>query len=164
MIYIKISESEIQEAKRIIDSSYFFNDFVSYEERVCGVIGENAVREYLGKPRIKLLEFDGGFDILWNGFKTDIKTMKRKSDPRPDWVNNCHLFDLQKKSDAFIFCSFNTRTKILIICGWGTNELIKKVGKYYEKGSIRIRDNGTRFKMKNDIYEIKNSQLLTVYR
>ena len=120
------------------------------------------VRKHLGFPPLIPNGFDGGYDIEWNGYKVDIKSMERKVNPRLDYVNN--FVDVQRnhQADAFMFCSVNTRTKNLWVCGWITKEEFMEKATLYKKGEYRTRADGTSFQLDADNWEIQNNRLHSI--
>ena len=133
----------------------------SLEEQLTGLIGQNTILDALNFPLITGKEgFDGGFDLILFGKKVDIKTMGRTTDVRDYYVNN--FIGLQKnyKTDLYIFCSLNKLKEELTICGWITKKDLLNKADFYKKGEQRVRSDGSSFKTKADLYEIKNSKLI----
>lgn len=168
MIDILIKNNIIDYSKRLIKEINFGNrGFADGNKRqqYIGIVGENVIRDYLG---IKLIEFknefDGGYDINWNTYKADVKTMERKVKPTLEYVNNVLDTQMNYQANAFIFCSINSKTKILTICGWITKDEFKKYGDYYPIGSIRKRNDNTSFELHSGNWEIKNKYLHKFYK
>jgi hypothetical protein len=159
LINIKLNKDIIDYSRKLVRNNNFgqrgkFDGTKS--QQFLGIVAENTVREYYG---FKLIEptnhWDGGFDIDWNGHKTDIKTVIRTVEPKPNYV--CNFYELQKHyvSTAFIFTSINTKDKILTICGWIEKYLFFQKAQKFETGSKRFRSNGTQFESTTNHYEIK---------
>jgi len=133
------------------------------EQQLVGIIGQTVVSDLFDLPWIDGSKgFDGGVDLVYKDITLDVKTMGRTTDVRPYYVNN--FIGLQKKYDvdAYIFASFNKRSKELTIVGWLPKELLDKRADFFPKGSIRTRSDGTKFATFTDLYEIKNSDLFDI--
>ena len=59
----------------------------------------------------------------------------------------------------YVFCSYHKTKKELTICGWITKEDFVLKRRFYKKGSLRTRSDGSTFKTFSDLYEIDNSDL-----
>jgi len=167
MIKIKINDGLIDFVEDLLKKHNFGNRGFAdgnYEEQKTGLIGQTAIQRNFNLPDPEGSNgFDGGEDFRFNNLVIDVKTMGRKVDPKPEYVNN--FIGLQKdyKSEILIFCSFNKITNILTVCGWiSKKEFIKKAN-FYPKGTMRFRDDGTSFITKADLFEIKNKNLNQVY-
>ena len=91
MIDIKLEKDIIEYTKEIVKNNNFGQRGI-YDGTILnqyyGVLAENTVRNYMGVDLIMPKGFDGGWDVIYKGFKSDIKTMNRKSYPKPYYVNN----------------------------------------------------------------------------
>ena len=129
-------------------------------QQFIGVLSENYIRYILDLPLMKLEDdFDGGYDLIWNDMKVDVKSMERKGFPKPHYVNNVLASQMSYQAEAFIFCSVNVPKKVLTICGWITKEDFKDKAKLYTQESGRRRDDGTIMSLKADNWEIENRYL-----
>ena len=88
--------------------------------------------------------------------------MGRTTDVRDYYVNN--FIGLQKDypTDAFIFTSLNINKNELTVVGIISKIKLLEKANFYKKGSLRRRSNGTSFRTKADLYEIKNNQLTDI--
>jgi hypothetical protein len=122
-------------------------------------LGEILVKKYLCVDDSFNNGFDGGFDLIFNGKRIDVKTMGRTVDVKSYYVNNFVSYQKDFNCDIYIFCSLNKLKNILTICGWVTkNELIERA-LFYDKGTIRKRSNNSQFTLKAPTYEIENNKL-----
>jgi hypothetical protein len=128
-----------------------------------GLIGELMVHYFLYGQYPNLSEkkdgFDGGFDLIWKGYRIDVKTMERKSFVRPEYVNNFYLMQEIFPADIVVFCSLNKVYNQLEICGWIPKTELGIRGKYYAAGSKRIRSDGSFFFFRQNNYEVENKDL-----
>jgi hypothetical protein len=130
------------------------------EEQTTGVIGQCVVMDMFGVGYVDGSSgFDNGIDISFNGVGLDVKTMGRTVDPRPEYTNNLMASQMSYDTDAYIFCSYNKKSRNLTVCGWLPKSEIRNVGRHYEKGAVRTRADKTTFVTKADMYEIDNSVL-----
>ena len=51
---------------------------------------------------------------------------------------------------------------MLTICGWIPKKNFKELAKFYKKGTMRVRDDGTSFKSFADLWELENKYLYPV--
>tara|TARA_R110000824_G_scaffold28889_1_gene96610 strand:+ start:638 stop:1141 length:504 start_codon:yes stop_codon:yes gene_type:complete len=131
----------------------------SKEEQFVGLLGEVRVKEFFNIDHKFENGFDGGFDFIYKGKKFDVKTMGRNVDPKPYYVNNFITYQLDYDCDGYIFCSLNKKTNKLSVCGWVTKNELKERADLFIKGQTRKRSDGSVFKLKAPILEIKNSLL-----
>lgn len=129
------------------------------EQQYVGILGEYTVKELLGIDYEELSGFDGGYDLTIKGSKVDIKTMGRSVSPQDHYVNNFIAYQQDFDCDYYVFCSINKTTSILTICGYQDKRTLLDVADFFPEGSVRYRDDGSKFKMKAPTYEIKNSDL-----
>ena len=132
----------------------------SKKDQLIGILAENMVRQYLGHRLVQPNNefFDGGWDIIYKGLRADVKSMNRKVDTKPYYVNNVYDVQLNHNSEAYIFTSLNTKKSNLSICGWVTKKQFVERAKFYKKGTMRERGNGP-FPLEADNWEIENKDL-----
>jgi len=135
----------------------------SKHEQLVGLIGECTVIKYLTGSypnyRDKPDGFDGGYDIIINGNKIDVKCMGRNSYVKPHYVNNFYVIQQDHDSDTLVFTSYHKKNRVLEICGWITKDQLKERAVFYAAGSERSRADGSTFKLRGDNYEVRNDQL-----
>lgn len=128
-----------------------------------GLIGELIVHHYLFENYPNLREkkdgFDGGFDILFNDKRIDVKTMERKSYVRPDFVNNFYIMQEGHNAEIIVFCSYHNTDHVIEICGWLPKPELKKRGIFYAAGTQRHRTDGSSFTFRQDNYEVEVKDL-----
>jgi hypothetical protein len=131
----------------------------STEQQYLGLLGENMVRKYYGIPYSFSEGFDGGHDIILNGYKIDVKTMGRTVDPQPHYANNFVAYQKELDCDILYFTSINKKTSTIFFCGWSWKRDFLNEALYFEQDAIRHRDDGTTFKTLAPLYEISNKNL-----
>lgn len=134
------------------------------DQQMTGAISESVMSNLFGFGYIDASKgFDSGIDIQYNGLKIDVKTMSRKFDPKPDWVNNFTRLQDHYQTQVYIFCSYNVVSNVLTVCGWIDKETFKMKRNLYFKGSERQRADGSVLTLNSDTYEIKNIDLNQCY-
>jgi len=132
-------------------------------KQLVGLIGELTVHHYLFGVYPDLAKrndgFDGGYDMVYNGEKIDVKTMERKTYVRPDYVNNFYWMQESYDAGIIVFCSYHNVANVVEICGWLPKSELSQRGCYYAAGTTRIRRDGTSFIFRQNNYEIENRRL-----
>ncbi len=157
MINLKVTKEVIEHSKKQIDTHNFGQRFEfngNKEQQLTGVIGQSVIMYYFDLGFVENNGFDDGFDLIYCGLKIDVKTMGRKTSVKPYFTNNFVALQDKFNPDAYIFCSYNTITQELTICGWVSKQQFIKKRKFYQKGTKRIRGDGSFFETKADLYEI----------
>jgi hypothetical protein len=132
----------------------------SLRQQMIGLAGQCHVMDMMGFELPKIShEADGGVDINYNGLTLDVKTMERKVEPKPSYVNNVVGLQSHYKTNAYIFCSLNTQNKMLTVCGWIDKPTFLDLATFTPKGQKRYRSDGSTFETKADLYELENSSL-----
>lgn len=161
MIVIELKKSIIDYSKQLIEEINFGQrayDNGNKKEQFIGILSENTIRDYLGYELAEGNGYDGGFDIMYNDMKTDIKSMSRKVDPKPYYVNNIFDAQIKHQSEAYIFSSLNIVNKTLSVCGWITKKEFINKATFYPKGTERTRGKD-KFTLRADNWEIENKHL-----
>jgi hypothetical protein len=163
MIKIIPTEEQISYSKHINDNFNLGNRGYgdgNKQEQYIGILGQIVLADILEINRIKGNEgFDEGIDFVINNKKVDVKTMGRTVDVRSHFVHNFIGYQMKYVTDYYIFQSYNRIKNELSICGFvSKNELIDR-SLFYEKGTIRYRDDGSSFINKAPLYEIKQMDL-----
>jgi len=131
----------------------------SKEEQFIGLLGENMFRIINDLPPKFVDAFDDGYDLIFMGRKTDVKTMGRRVDPKPHYVNNFVGYQKDFDCELYVFCSINKNTNTFWICGYTDKHTLLTASTFYEKGQKRYRDDGSYFINKAPLYEIENRKL-----
>lgn len=130
------------------------------EQQLTGIIGQSVVMDIFEEGYVDgSLGFDGGIDLVFFDYKIDVKTMGRNCDAKSSYTNNFLKLQDSYDTDIYIFCSYNKLNQEVTICGWIDKKSFEKKRKYYPKGSIRNRTNGTSFETFSDLYEIDNNEI-----
>jgi len=134
----------------------------SKEDQYIGLLGEYMTALILELPVEFIEGFDGGYDLLYKGYKIDVKTMGRTVDPKPHYVNNFLGYQEDLDCDILMFTSINKKTSTYTLCGWIFKSEFLEKAKYFPIGAKRKRDDGSELTVQAPLYEITNNQLRTV--
>jgi len=133
------------------------------DQQFIGIVGQCVLMQLFNCGLIDCSTgFDNGIDIEFENHKIDIKTMGRTTDVKINYTNNFIKFQDNYETTTYIFCSYNKINNELTICGWIDKQTFIQRRKYYEKGNERTRNDGTKFNLFADMYEIDNSNLFDV--
>ena len=158
MIIVKVRQEIIEHCTDQIKKYDFGKRFSANgnkEQQLTGIIGQSVVSELLGFGLVDGSSgFDDGSDVNMYNLSIDIKTMGRTTDVRPTYTNNFLKLQDYFNTDVYIFCSFHKVKKEITICGWIDKINFKNKRRFYKKGSVRKRFDGTSFKTFADLYEI----------
>lgn len=160
MLVLPIHREQALYAKNLVDKTNFgkrgrFDG--SKRNQWIGVLGEVVLGDYLGFTRPTNTGFDDGVDFNIDGKLCDLKTMERKVPSKPHYVNNLVASQTKYKTTHYIFASLNSKKWELEILGTIKKENLEKY--FIPKGTVRTRDDGTTFTVKEDMYEIPNKDL-----
>ena len=166
MFDIKVSEEQYQYALRMVEQYNFgqrgYGDGNKREQET-GIIGQTVFADAIGAERPNgAIGFDGGKDFIINQKRVDIKTMTRSVSMKNYFVHNFIGYQKDYEVDYYVFASLNTNTNVLTICGFIDKSGFFKYAKFYPKGSIRKRSDGTTFKTFAPLYEIKQIDLYPI--
>ena len=166
MYKIKISEEVLKHCRNQVEKYNFGNRREAngtQEQQFNGVVGQSILMQLFNGGLVDgSTGFDNGIDIEFENHKIDIKTMGRNTDVKLNYTNNFIKFQDSYETTTYIFCSYNKKSNEVTICGWIDKETFIKKRKYHKKGSERTRNDGTKFTLFTDIYEIDNSHLFDV--
>lgn len=166
MYKVNVPDSLIERCQSILNNHDFGNRHDGNgtpEQQLTGLIGQNVMMRLFNIPIEEGIGgADDGFDFVFLGEKIDVKTMGRTTPVRMNYTNNFICFQNMFKPDIYIFCSYNKNKKDLTVCGWIDKKAFKERRKFYSKGSVRTRSDGSKFKTPNGMFEIDNKKLYQV--
>ena len=140
------------------------------QEQMTGMLGQTVFADLIGAERPQEDEdnehnengFDGGFDFIINDLKVDVKTMGRTTEMRDNYVHNFIAYQRDYDVDYYVFLSYNRTNEHLTVCGYIDKENFFRRARFYDEGTRRFRTDGTSFKTKAPMYEIKQSDLYPI--
>lgn len=158
MFTIKVSDRLLKHCEQQIEQ---FNFGIrscangSKEQQLTGIIGQSVVTDLFDLGYVDGTSgCDDGVDLLYENLKIDIKTMGRTTDVRKNYTNNFLKLQDYFDTNIYIFCSFHKVKKELTVCGWITKQELANKRKFFPKGTIRTRTDGTTFSTFSDLFEI----------
>lgn len=158
MFTIKVSDRLLEHCEQQIEQ---FNFGIrscangSKEQQLTGIIGQSVVTDLFGLGYVDGTSgCDDGVDLVYENLKIDIKTMGRTTDVRRNYTNNFLKLQDYFDTNIYIFCSFHKLKRELTVCGWITKQELAKNRKFFPKGTIRTRTDGTTFSTFSDLFEI----------
>lgn len=163
MFDIQVSDEQMRFAQDMVNKYNFgmrgYGDG-NHSEQLTGIIGQTVFADLLGLPRPDGANgFDNGVDFIINGKKVDIKTMSRSVSVKDHYAHNFIGYQRKYAVDYYVFASYNTKSGVLSICGFASKEEFLQRSKFYNKGDLRYRDDGTSFPTKAPLYEIRQRDL-----
>ena len=105
--------------------------------------------------------FDGGFDLVWNGLKWDVKVLPING-RFDDKVHVFNVFYSQVRDfspDGYFFLSYDKRDGFFEVGGWILKKDFLAKAKFFPAGSVRFKPNGESFSVIGGNYEIKRCDL-----
>lgn len=163
MFDIAVTEEVVEYAKGVLTKHNFGRRGVgdgSRDEQLTGLVGQLVIQDLFDYPRTDGSSGpDGGVDLVFHGLTIDVKTMGRRSRPRPHYTNNYPVLQAHFPTRIILFCSLDRRRDILTVCGWIFKDVLLRIAEQIPAGTLRFRENGTSFLTKSDLYEIQNSSL-----
>lgn len=132
-------------------------------QQFVGILGQTIIADILQLERPKgETGFDGGYDLIINNKKVDIKTMGRTVPVKEHYVHNFIGYQLKYEVDYLLFLSYNKRNNIMTICGYIPKDEFLIKANFYPRGAKRTRDDGTSFYSKAPLYEIGQNDLYPI--
>ena len=162
MFDIKVNDEIINHCEQQINNYNFGKRFTangSKDQQLTVIIGQTVIMDLFELGYINGKKgFDNGIDIVYTNIfgsiTIDVKTMGRTTKVKSNYTNNFIALQDCFNPDVYIFCSYNKLNKILTICGWITKQEFINKRRFYPKGTLRNRTNGTTFETKADLFEI----------
>lgn len=141
------------------------NDTTSggFYHQFCGLVAENIVRRLFGMEANKdYTAFDGGWDIEYEGYRTDVKTTIYDEYPQP--YHEYHVSEKQKHldCDAYIFCNYNTTNDVVSVCGFIEKHSFFDIAKKVRKGTLIQKPNRPKKPARYTSYYVNYEDLLEI--
>src|SRR3569833_2288051 len=128
----------------------------SPQQQVTGLIGQVVLHDIFGLPwPTDRGRGDGGVDLEYHGLTLDVKTQGRTTAPRRNYVSAVQRAQIRFPTEVLVFCSLYAREETLTVCGWIAKPQFLDKAEFCPAGSWRVRSDGTKFRLKGDLYEIQ---------
>ena len=135
----------------------------SRKDQYIGLLGEYAVRQYLGIDVEEYQSkegFDNGIDIVTNnGMTIDVKTISSRSKLKSHHQVNIAATQKSYNVHMYVFCHHNTKNNETTICGWRSKKMFFEDAIFMAKGEKKVLDNGSVLTYRAASYDLKVSQL-----
>lgn len=118
-----------------------------------GFLGEHAFIEVFGGERHNTYDYD----ILYDGWKVDVKTKRRTVDPKGYYEASIPDYNTEQDCDMYYFVSINTDTKSVWFCGFMPPSRFYEEATFHEEGDRNL-DNG--FRYKTDCWNLAYKEML----
>jgi len=131
-------------------------------QQIWGLIAQMVVADHLDvEDGIKGEGFDGGFDIIWNDIKYDVKCeIRNVAFKENEYAHNLNGNQISYDAEGLIFVSYNRNKNNYELCGYISKEDFKSKATFYPAGSKRKRSNGTELTVgAGGMYELSDKDL-----
>jgi hypothetical protein len=120
---------------------------------VAGFLGERAFVDFFGGERHNTYDYD----ILYDGWKVDVKTKRRTVDPKGYYEASIADYNTEQDCDMYYFVSINTEDKSVWLCGFMPPSRFYDEATFHEEGDFDP-DNG--FHYKADCWNLAYKEML----
>ena len=153
---INITPDQLERAKELYDFKALSGSITNGGGNITGALGEIIVVDLFG-DRVNSTESTRHYDMIIDGWKIDVKAIRTKVKPKPDY--DCELTDKcrEQMCDFFFWLRILNDYSTAWLLGYISREEYFKVAKFYKKGDPN--PDRPAFKFKHDDYVIKISQL-----
>lgn len=167
MIYLKVTEEQLEYSQQLVSNYNFGNRGEGdgdKSDQHTGMLGQVVVADFLNLERpTGGGGWDGGWDLIINEKKVDVKTSRRRSPVKPHYTCAVKTSQLKYNCDYYIFTSYNTTNHILTICGVIEKEEFKKKAQHFNSGElIHKDDSGKEFRARYDQETLNYNNLLPI--
>lgn len=160
MIEIAINDKQRERAEKLYEFKCLKGSITKGKSQIYGAIGEVMCLDYLsdfGKVR---QESDSNHDLLFDGFRIEVKTKRTKVKPLPDYLASISDFNPRQKCDWYLFCRVHKDMHKGWIYGFMWKSLFFKKAQYAKVGDIDPEGNGWTFK--GGCYNLKYGDLMPI--
>jgi hypothetical protein len=136
MLDVRLNDSQMRQAynneKNLPSKMKYSVSGDLWENRFAGCIGELACALHLDTE----LQHDFEYDILHNGKRIDVKTMRRTVKPAADYACRVTIHGHMQDCDIYVFASVVHRNEKFemgaTLCGWATKDEVEKWTRVYK--------------------------------
>jgi hypothetical protein len=149
---IYITPDQIEEAKDLYNFKCLKNSITKGESQLHGAIGEVITMEFL-KSKGKAVKYEGdyNYDIISNGKKIDVKTIKTDKEPTDKFNANISAFNHTQQTDFYLWCAVSADMTYGYVIGYLEKDEFYKIAELKKKGDIDWGD----WVFKSDTYTTK---------
>lgn len=125
-----------------------------------GLVCENVVRKLTGYPYNNATSgFDGGWDIVYNDLRTDIKSTILYQ--KPTLLDQFHVPKIQLKynTQAYLFCAYIPNDNIVYTCGYIEKDIFLAISKIVKRGQYHEEPCGRTYTARYTSHYVINNDL-----
>jgi len=154
---IYITPEQIEEATDLYNFKCLKNSITKGESQIYGAIGEVLAMEFL-RSRGKEVKYEGdyNYDLISNGKKIDVKTIKTDKEPNDDFNANISAFNSSQQTDFYLWCAVSVDMTYGYVIGYLDKNEFYKIAELKKKGEI---DWG-QWTFKSDTYTTKVKNII----
>jgi len=149
---IHITPEQIEEAKDLYNFKCLKNSITNGESQVHGALGELIAMQVLDL-RDNHVDYVGhyDYDLICNGKKIDVKTIKSNQEPKDDYNANISAFNHTQQTDYYLWCYVSLDMTYGYVIGYLEKDEFYKIAELKKKGEIDYGD----WTFKSDTYTTK---------
>ena len=153
---IYITPEQIEEAKDLYNFKCLKNSITNGESQVHGALGELIAMQVL-QLRENHVDYVGhyDYDLICNGKRIDVKTIKSNHEPKDDYNANISAFNHTQQTDFYLWCYVSLDMTYGYVIGYLEKDEFYKIAELKKKGEI---DWG-KWTFKSDTYTTKIKNL-----
>lgn len=130
------------------------------DQQFYGVVAQNCMALAFGFPFVEKSDtWDGGFDFMIGQEKIDIKNVTRRVNAQPEYEARVVSEQIRYDVNVYLFTSYNVKTNELSVCGWLPKDVFLSRARFYKRGDVIKRDDGTQFVCRLNSHQIYYHQL-----
>lgn len=149
---IYITPEQIEEAKDLYNFKYLKNSITKGQSQIYGALGEVITMEFLrSKGKEVKYEGDYNYDLISNGKKIDVKTIKTDKEPNDEFNANIDANNTTQKTDFYLWCSVSVDMSYGYVIGYLEKDEFYKIANLKKKGEI----DHSEWTFKSDTYTTK---------
>jgi len=153
---IYITPEQIEEAKDLYNFKCLKNSITNGESQVHGALGELIAMQVLDL-RNNHVDYVGhyDYDLICNGKKIDVKTIKSNHEPKDDYNANISAFNHTQQTDYYLWCYVSLDMTYGYVIGYLEKDEFYRIAELKKKGEIDYGD----WTFKSDTYTTKIKNL-----
>jgi hypothetical protein len=153
---IYITPEQIEEAKDLYNFKCLKNSITNGESQLHGALGELIAMQVLDL-RDNHVDYVGhyDYDLICNGKKIDVKTIKSNHEPKDDYNANISAFNHTQQTDYYLWCYVSLDMTYGYVIGYLEKDEFYRIAELKKKGEIDYGD----WTFKSDTYTTKIKNL-----
>jgi len=134
---IYITPEQIEEAKDLYNFKCLKNSITNGESQVHGALGELIAMQVLDL-RDNHVDYVGhyDYDLICNGKKIDVKTIKSNHEPKDDYNANISAFNHTQQTDYYLWCYVSLDMTYGYVIGYLEKDEFYRIAELKKKGEI----------------------------